>query len=37
MNVRGLWLLSQRVARHMRDQGGGSIIHVSSISGMRGD
>ena len=37
VNVRGLWLLSQRVARHMRDQGGGSIIHVSSISGMRGD
>jgi gluconate 5-dehydrogenase len=37
VNVRGLWLLSQRVARHMRDRGGGSIIHVSSISGMRGD
>jgi len=36
VNVRGLWLLSQRVARHMREQGGGSIIHVSSISGMRG-
>ena len=37
VNVRGLWLLSQRVARHMREQGGGSIVHVSSISGMRGD
>ena len=37
VNVRGLWVLSQRVARHMRDAGGGSIIHVSSISGMRGD
>jgi NAD(P)-dependent dehydrogenase (short-subunit alcohol dehydrogenase family) len=37
VNVRGLWILSQRVARHMRDQGGGSIIHVSSVSGMRGD
>jgi gluconate 5-dehydrogenase len=37
VNVRGLWLLSQQVARHMRDQGGGSIIHVSSISGMGGD
>ena len=37
VNVRGLWLLSQRVARHMREQGGGSIIHVSSISGMRGE
>ena len=36
VNVRGLWLLSQRVARHMRDAGGGAIVHVSSISGMRG-
>jgi gluconate 5-dehydrogenase len=36
LNVRGLWLLSQRIARHMRDAGGGSIIHVSSISGFRG-
>jgi len=36
VNVRGLWLLSQRVARHMKDAGGGSIVHVSSISGMRG-
>jgi gluconate 5-dehydrogenase len=36
VNVRGLWYLSQRVARHMRDAGGGSIIHVSSISGLRG-
>jgi gluconate 5-dehydrogenase len=37
VNVRGLWLLSQRVARHMREHGGGSIIHVSSISGFHGD
>jgi NAD(P)-dependent dehydrogenase (short-subunit alcohol dehydrogenase family) len=37
VNVRGLWLLSQRVARHMRERGGGAIVHVSSISGMRGD
>jgi gluconate 5-dehydrogenase len=36
VNVRALWQLSQRVARHMRDEGGGSIIHVSSISGFRG-
>ena len=36
VNVRGLWLLSQRVARHMKDQGGGSIVHVSSYSGLRG-
>jgi gluconate 5-dehydrogenase len=36
VNVRGLWLLSQRVARHMVESGGGSIIHVSSISAFRG-
>jgi NAD(P)-dependent dehydrogenase (short-subunit alcohol dehydrogenase family) len=36
VNVRGLWQLSQRVARHMADQGGGSIVHVTSISGLRG-
>lgn len=36
VNVRGLWQLSQRVARHMRDAGGGNILHVSSISGFRG-
>jgi gluconate 5-dehydrogenase len=36
VNVRGLWLLSQRIARHMKDHGGGSIIHVSSYSGLRG-
>ena len=36
LNVRGLWLLSQKVARHMAAHGGGSIIHVSSISGFRG-
>lgn len=36
VNVRGLFYLSQIVARHMRDAGGGSIIHVSSVSGLRG-
>ena len=36
LNVRGLFFLSQRVARHMSEQGGGSIIHVSSISAFRG-
>jgi len=37
LNVRGLWLLSQRVARHMKEAGGGSIIHISSVSGMQGN
>src|SRR5262249_18356811 len=36
INVRGLWQLSQRVARHMAERGGGAIVHVSSISGLRG-
>ena len=36
VNVRGLWQLSQRVARHMAEHGGGAIVHVSSISGFRG-
>ena len=36
VNVRALWQLSQRVARHMREAGGGSIVHISSISGFRG-
>ena len=37
LNVRGLWLLSQRVARHMKEAGGGSIIHISSVSGLKGN
>jgi len=36
VNVRALWQLSQRVARHMRDAGGGSILHLTSISAWRG-
>jgi gluconate 5-dehydrogenase len=36
VNVRALWQLSQRVARHMKEQGGGAILHISSISGFRG-
>ena len=36
VNVRALWQLSQTVARHMAEHGGGSIIHISSISGLRG-
>lgn len=36
LNVRGLFFLSQRVARNMAEHGGGSIIHLSSISAFRG-
>jgi NAD(P)-dependent dehydrogenase (short-subunit alcohol dehydrogenase family) len=35
LNVRGVFYLSQQVARHMADQGGGSIVHISSISAFR--
>ena len=36
VNVRGLWLLTQRVARHMVERGGGAILNVTSISAFRG-
>jgi len=36
VNVRGLWLLTQRVARHMKAEGGGSIVNITSISAFRG-
>ena len=36
VNVRALWQLSQQVARHMRDAGGGAIVNVTSISAFRG-
>lgn len=36
VNVRGLWLLTQRVAGHMKQHGGGAIVNVTSISAFRG-
>ncbi len=36
VNVRGVWILTQRVARVMKEQGGGNIINISSIMGFRG-
>lgn len=35
LNVRGLFYLSQQVAKRMKAQGGGNIIHISSISAWR--
>ncbi len=35
LNVRGLFYLSQQVAKRMKEQGGGSIINISSISAWR--
>ena len=36
VNVRGVWILSQKVARIMKDAGGGKIINLSSVYGSRG-
>ncbi len=36
VNVRGVWILTQKVANIMKVQGGGKIINVSSIFGSRG-
>ncbi|UCE86569.1 MAG: glucose 1-dehydrogenase [Deltaproteobacteria bacterium] len=36
VNVRGLWLISQRIARHMKAEGSGAILHITSISSYRG-
>ena len=35
-NVRGPWILTQKVANLMKDSGGGKIIFISSVMGMRG-
>jgi NAD(P)-dependent dehydrogenase (short-subunit alcohol dehydrogenase family) len=36
VNVRGVWIMTQKVANIMKNQGGGNIINVSSIMGFRG-
>lgn len=36
VNVKGAWMLSQKVARIMKDQGGGKMINISSVYGSRG-
>jgi NAD(P)-dependent dehydrogenase (short-subunit alcohol dehydrogenase family) len=35
LDLKGLFFLSQAAARHMRENGGGSIVNVSSVSGLR--
>ena len=35
LNVKGLFFLSQAVARIMKEQGGGSIINIASAAGIR--
>jgi gluconate 5-dehydrogenase len=36
VNVRGVWILTQKVARRMKEQGGGNIINISSVMSFRG-
>lgn len=36
VNVRGVWIITQKVARIMKEQGGGNIINISSIMAFRG-
>ncbi|HNY64908.1 MAG TPA: glucose 1-dehydrogenase [Deltaproteobacteria bacterium] len=36
VNTRGVWILSQKAANIMKDQGGGKIINISSIMASRG-
>jgi NAD(P)-dependent dehydrogenase (short-subunit alcohol dehydrogenase family) len=35
LDLKGLFFLSQAAARAMRDQGGGNIVNISSVSGLR--
>ena len=37
LNLKGLFFLSQSVARIMREKGGGNIINVASVAGIRPD
>lgn len=37
LNLKGLFFLSQAAARVMKEKGGGSIINVASVSGIRPD
>jgi len=36
VNVRGVWVITQKVANIMKEQGGGSIINISSVMAFRG-
>ncbi len=36
VNVRGVWIISQEVAKIMKEKGGGKMINLSSVMGFRG-
>lgn len=35
VNVKAPWMLANRAFRHMKEQGGGSIINIASVEGLR--
>jgi len=35
-NLTGTFLMSQAVGRHMKEQGGGKIVNIASVAGLRG-
>ncbi|MDQ0190287.1 SDR family oxidoreductase [Alicyclobacillus cycloheptanicus] len=35
-NLTGTFLMSQAVAKHMKEQGGGKIVNIASVAGLRG-
>lgn len=37
VNLIGSFIVSREVARHMQDHGGGSIVNIASVSGIRGN
>jgi len=37
LNIKGLFFLSQGVAKIMKEQGGGSIINIASVSGIKAE
>lgn len=36
VNVRSVWILTQKLANRMKDWGGGTIINIASTAGLRG-
>jgi gluconate 5-dehydrogenase len=36
VNIRGTWILTQKIANIMKEQGGGNIINISSVLAFRG-